>query len=163
MDYARRVEVQVQVQNHWRFIKDIAATSDYPVLEIGSGVGLTGIIASTRVPRIVLSDHQDVILDLINKNIDLNECKSLSKPQAGEVQQLRRLYISQHCCAHILVPYTHYTYIIQYNTYIDIYMYIYIYVYIYTNVQDIKHMQYAQDIYMYIYINVIGYAQYAYM
>ena len=39
------------------------------VLEVGSGPGLGGFVASKWARRVVLSDYQDIVLDLMESNI----------------------------------------------------------------------------------------------
>jgi predicted RNA methylase len=42
------------------------------VLEVGSGPGLCGLVAALHADKIVLSDNNNTILDLIKENIRLN-------------------------------------------------------------------------------------------
>lgn len=45
------------------------------VLELGAGSGLAGLVASklsADASRIVLTDNNDLVLDLLRKNIDVN-------------------------------------------------------------------------------------------
>jgi tRNA G26 N,N-dimethylase Trm1 len=42
------------------------------VLEVGSGPGLCGLVASLHADKVVLSDNNNTILDLIKENIRLN-------------------------------------------------------------------------------------------
>ena len=39
------------------------------VLEIGSGTGLAGLVAANYAQKVVLTDYQDTIIDLLRKNI----------------------------------------------------------------------------------------------
>ena len=39
------------------------------VLELGSGPGLCGLIAATTAKKVVLTDYQELVMDLIDKNI----------------------------------------------------------------------------------------------
>ena len=39
---------------------------------MGAGVGLDGILAANVAKKVLLTDHNDIVLDLINKNIELN-------------------------------------------------------------------------------------------
>ncbi|XP_010271830.1 PREDICTED: protein N-lysine methyltransferase METTL21A [Nelumbo nucifera] len=52
------------------------------VIELGSGVGITGIFCSRFCREVVLTDHNDEILKILNKNIELSvssgSCNSCS-------------------------------------------------------------------------------------
>ena len=41
----------------------------YKVLEVGSGPGLGGFIASKWAKKVILTDYQDIVLDLMESNI----------------------------------------------------------------------------------------------
>jgi methylase of polypeptide subunit release factors len=43
------------------------------VLEVGSGVGLCGLVAALHAERVVFSDYHNTLLDIIKENIKLNE------------------------------------------------------------------------------------------
>ncbi|XP_078171172.1 putative methyltransferase family protein isoform X2 [Carex rostrata] len=45
--------------------------SDRSVIELGSGVGITGMLCSRFCREVVLTDHNDEVLEIIRKNIDL--------------------------------------------------------------------------------------------
>ncbi|KAJ0726556.1 putative calmodulin-lysine N-methyltransferase [Helianthus annuus] len=66
-------------------------------LELGSGVGVTGILCSRFCHKVVLTDHNDEVLKILNKNIELHEssedsnsCAALSaeKLEWGNSDQL---------------------------------------------------------------------------
>ncbi|XP_050369559.1 uncharacterized protein LOC126787702 [Argentina anserina] len=42
------------------------------VIELGSGVGITGILCSRFCREVVLTDHNDEVLKILNKNIELH-------------------------------------------------------------------------------------------
>ncbi|KAJ1292125.1 hypothetical protein BS78_02G368500 [Paspalum vaginatum] len=44
------------------------------VIELGSGVGITGILCSRFCKEVVLTDHNDEVLEIIKKNIELQSC-----------------------------------------------------------------------------------------
>ncbi|XP_062190364.1 uncharacterized protein LOC133893376 isoform X2 [Phragmites australis] len=44
------------------------------VIELGSGVGITGILCSRFCKEVVLTDHNDEVLEIINKNIEMQTC-----------------------------------------------------------------------------------------
>lgn len=52
------------------------------VLELGSGVGLTGIVASMIARKVTLSDHIPLILELIERNIVLNSSRTVNVPSS---------------------------------------------------------------------------------
>uniref|UniRef100_A0A1J3JSA9 Protein-lysine methyltransferase METTL21B n=1 Tax=Noccaea caerulescens TaxID=107243 RepID=A0A1J3JSA9_NOCCA len=43
------------------------------VLEFGSGVGITGVLCSKFCRKVVFTDHNDEVLKILKKNIDLHE------------------------------------------------------------------------------------------
>lgn len=49
-------------------IKNKELLSEQTLLELGSGTGLTGLIASLYSKHITLTDHNNVVLDLLNEN-----------------------------------------------------------------------------------------------
>ncbi|KAG5404859.1 hypothetical protein IGI04_010978 [Brassica rapa subsp. trilocularis] len=51
------------------------------VLEFGSGVGITGVLCSKFCRKVVFTDHNDEVLKILKKNIELHEHSS---PSAGE-------------------------------------------------------------------------------
>ncbi|KAL4590580.1 hypothetical protein LXL04_003514 [Taraxacum kok-saghyz] len=69
-------------------------------VELGSGVGITGILCSRFCNEVVLTDHNDEVLKILNKNIDLHEssenpnsCAALSaeKLEWGNTDQLNQI------------------------------------------------------------------------
>ncbi|CAD6222851.1 unnamed protein product [Miscanthus lutarioriparius] len=44
------------------------------VIELGSGIGITGILCSRFCKEVVLTDHNDEVLEIIRKNIELQSC-----------------------------------------------------------------------------------------
>jgi len=44
------------------------------VIELGSGIGITGILCSRFCKRVVLTDHNDEVLEIIKKNIESQSC-----------------------------------------------------------------------------------------
>ncbi|KAL8265648.1 hypothetical protein R6Q59_002992 [Mikania micrantha] len=71
-------------------------------IELGSGVGVTGILCSRFCRKVVLTDHNDEVLNILKKNIELhkssenpNSCAALSaeKLEWGNSDQLN--YILQ--------------------------------------------------------------------
>ncbi|KAJ3683880.1 hypothetical protein LUZ60_014107 [Juncus effusus] len=45
--------------------------NDKDVIELGSGIGITGILCSRFCREVVLTDHNDEVLEIIQKNIEL--------------------------------------------------------------------------------------------
>ncbi|CAI0541979.1 unnamed protein product [Linum tenue] len=52
------------------------------VLELGSGVGVTGILCSRFCSRVVLTDHNDEVLKILNKNIEIQSSSENPYPCA---------------------------------------------------------------------------------
>lgn len=52
------------------------------VIELGSGIGITGILCSRFCREVVLTDHSDEVLEIINKNIEL-QSSSQNQSSAG--------------------------------------------------------------------------------
>lgn len=48
------------------------------IIELGSGVGVTGILCSRFCPQLLLTDHNDEVLKILKKNIEL--CASSENP-----------------------------------------------------------------------------------
>ena len=44
---------------------------DKIILEVGSGTGLSGLVAANYAKKVILTDYQDTIMDLLCKNINL--------------------------------------------------------------------------------------------
>uniref|UniRef100_I1QCL1 Uncharacterized protein n=1 Tax=Oryza glaberrima TaxID=4538 RepID=I1QCL1_ORYGL len=47
---------------------------DHSIIELGSGVGITGILCSRFCKEVVLTDHNDEVLEIIKKNIEMQSC-----------------------------------------------------------------------------------------
>lgn len=71
------------IMSAW-FIEDkdtiLASFKDKRVLELGAGPGLCGLVAATEASSVIFTDHMDLVMDLIDKNmVDCNprpqECK----------------------------------------------------------------------------------------
>lgn len=52
-----------------KFLPELEGKS---VLELGAGPGLCGLIAATKARQVVLTDYQEVVMDLIDKNMMCN-------------------------------------------------------------------------------------------
>ncbi|KAJ4906200.1 putative methyltransferase family protein [Raphanus sativus] len=52
------------------------------VLEFGSGVGITGVLCSKFCRKVVFTDHNDEVLKILKKNIELHEHSSGLDPSA---------------------------------------------------------------------------------
>lgn len=46
----------------------------HTVLELGSGAGLMGLLVSCFADKVILSDHNDIVLDLLQSNINFGKC-----------------------------------------------------------------------------------------
>uniref|UniRef100_A0A1D1XUW6 Methyltransferase-like protein 21A n=1 Tax=Anthurium amnicola TaxID=1678845 RepID=A0A1D1XUW6_9ARAE len=57
------------------------------VIELGSGVGITGILCSRFCPKVVLTDHNDEVLEILKKNIEL-QASSVPFDTAAEKLEL---------------------------------------------------------------------------
>ncbi|KAF8679133.1 hypothetical protein HU200_045897 [Digitaria exilis] len=44
------------------------------IIELGSGIGITGILCSRFCKKVVLTDHNDEVLEIIKRNIELQSC-----------------------------------------------------------------------------------------
>lgn len=44
------------------------------LIELGSGIGITGILCSRFCKEVVLTDHNDEVLEIIKKNIETQSC-----------------------------------------------------------------------------------------
>jgi len=60
-------------------------TSEMSILELGAGTGLVGLTAamlSVDASRVILTDNNDHVLDLLRRNIDVNfahkECELIA-------------------------------------------------------------------------------------
>lgn len=69
------------------------------IIELGSGIGITGILCSKFCHEIVLTDHNDEVLDIIKKNMELvslSSCEnsailSAEKLEWGNCNQIREI------------------------------------------------------------------------
>ncbi|KAL9143233.1 hypothetical protein ABFS82_14G222900 [Erythranthe guttata] len=65
------------------------------VIELGSGVGITGIFCSRFCSKVVLTDHNDEVLKILARNIELHDstqnsmCASAEKLEWGNHEQLK--------------------------------------------------------------------------
>ncbi|PQQ05378.1 protein N-lysine methyltransferase METTL21A [Prunus yedoensis var. nudiflora] len=57
------------------------------VLELGSGVGITGILCSRFCSKVVLTDHNEEVLKILKKNIELHASSENSKCCSGLVAE----------------------------------------------------------------------------
>uniref|UniRef100_A0A453AXZ9 Methyltransferase small domain-containing protein n=1 Tax=Aegilops tauschii subsp. strangulata TaxID=200361 RepID=A0A453AXZ9_AEGTS len=46
----------------------------HSLIELGSGIGITGILCSRFCKEVVLTDHNDEVLEIIKKNIEMQSC-----------------------------------------------------------------------------------------
>ncbi|KQK14971.1 hypothetical protein BRADI_1g19870v3 [Brachypodium distachyon] len=44
------------------------------IIELGSGIGITGILCSRFCKEVVLTDHNDEVLEIIKKNVEVQSC-----------------------------------------------------------------------------------------
>lgn len=75
------------------------------VLELGSGVGITGILCSRFCSKVVLTDHNDEVLKILKKNIDLHASSEMSNCCSELVAEKLEWGNSEQIC-HILQTYT---------------------------------------------------------
>ncbi|RWR79755.1 protein N-lysine methyltransferase METTL21A isoform X1 [Cinnamomum micranthum f. kanehirae] len=52
--------------------KNVKMLQGLSVIELGSGVGITGILCSRFCHEVVLTDHNKEVLKILNKNIELH-------------------------------------------------------------------------------------------
>ncbi|KAA8544638.1 hypothetical protein F0562_022650 [Nyssa sinensis] len=57
------------------------------VIELGSGVGVTGILCSRFCPEVMLTDHNEEVLKILKKNIELHASSENSNCCAGLIAQ----------------------------------------------------------------------------
>ncbi|KAM7528581.1 hypothetical protein LguiB_031991 [Lonicera macranthoides] len=55
----------------------------HSIIELGSGVGVTGILCSRFCHEIVLTDHNEEVLKILRKNIELHKSSSANSTCAG--------------------------------------------------------------------------------
>ncbi|KAF1893946.1 hypothetical protein Lal_00003861 [Lupinus albus] len=69
--------------------KNVEMLQGCSVIELGSGVGITGILCSEFCHKFVLTDHNEEVLKIINKNIKLHSCSEDTSPTShGLVAEL---------------------------------------------------------------------------
>ena len=61
----------------WFVAEFLPQLKDKSVLELGAGPGLCGMIAAREAKQVVLTDYQEIVMDLIDKNI--SECNPRPK------------------------------------------------------------------------------------
>ncbi|XP_051142993.1 protein-lysine N-methyltransferase EFM3 isoform X2 [Andrographis paniculata] len=67
------------------------------VIELGSGVGITGILCSRFCSKVVLTDHNDEVLKILKRNIELHQssqeshCLATEKLEWGNSEQLNNI------------------------------------------------------------------------
>ncbi|XP_068499008.1 uncharacterized protein [Phaseolus vulgaris] len=54
--------------------KNVKMLQDCTVIELGSGVGITGILCSRFCHKVVMTDHNEEVLKILKKNIELHSC-----------------------------------------------------------------------------------------
>ncbi|KAJ1424075.1 S-adenosyl-L-methionine-dependent methyltransferase [Sesbania bispinosa] len=60
--------------------KNVEMLQGCTVIELGSGVGITGILCSRFCHKVVLTDHNEEVLKIIKKNIELHSCPENISP-----------------------------------------------------------------------------------
>ncbi|XP_010557462.1 PREDICTED: protein N-lysine methyltransferase METTL21A [Tarenaya hassleriana] len=65
------------------------------VIELGSGVGITGILCSKFCRKVVLTDHNDEVLKILKKNIDFHD--SLRSPDSPVELEAAKLEWGHKC------------------------------------------------------------------
>lgn len=66
------------------------------IIELGSGVGVTGILCSKFCREVLLTDHNDEVLKILKKNVDLHATsESISKCSAKKLEWGSEDHISQ--------------------------------------------------------------------
>ena len=71
------------------------------VLELGAGVGIPGLIAGRVCKTLVLTDHNDQVVERLETNVRLNRASLLASCQAVSVERLdwREFFAPSHGCA----------------------------------------------------------------
>ncbi|XP_047155832.1 protein N-lysine methyltransferase METTL21A isoform X2 [Vigna umbellata] len=54
--------------------KNVKMLQGCTVIELGSGVGITGILCSRFCRKVVMTDHNEEVLKILKKNIELHSC-----------------------------------------------------------------------------------------
>ncbi|XP_045826355.1 protein N-lysine methyltransferase METTL21A [Trifolium pratense] len=60
--------------------KNVEMFQGSTVIELGSGVGITGILCRRFCNKVVLTDHNEEVLKIIKKNIELHSCPENISP-----------------------------------------------------------------------------------
>ncbi|GAU21025.1 hypothetical protein TSUD_132370 [Trifolium subterraneum] len=60
--------------------KNVEMFQGSTVIELGSGVGITGILCRRFCNKVVLTDHNEEVLKIIQKNIELHSCPENISP-----------------------------------------------------------------------------------
>ncbi|WJX31986.1 hypothetical protein P8452_20364 [Trifolium repens] len=65
--------------------KNVEMFQDSTVIELGSGVGITGILCRRFCNKVVLTDHNEEVLKIIKKNIELHSSPENISPTSHEL------------------------------------------------------------------------------
>ena len=67
--------------------------ADRTVLELGSGVGFTGLLAARHCSNVILTDYSNISLDLLRINMELNACDNvrIARLKWGEADGIKDL------------------------------------------------------------------------
>ncbi|XP_061370600.1 uncharacterized protein LOC133313268 [Gastrolobium bilobum] len=60
--------------------KNVEMLQGCTVIELGSGVGITGILCSRFCHKVVLTDHNEEVIKILKKNIELHSCPENINP-----------------------------------------------------------------------------------
>lgn len=73
--------------------KNADMLSGCSVIELGSGVGITGILCSRFCRKVLMTDHNEKVLKILKKNIELCDCSGLQaeKLEWGNSDQLNHI------------------------------------------------------------------------
>ncbi|XP_020233651.1 protein N-lysine methyltransferase METTL21A isoform X2 [Cajanus cajan] len=68
--------------------KNINMLQGCTVIELGSGVGITGILCSRFCHKVLMTDHNEEVLKILKKNIELHSCpENISSTSHGLVAE----------------------------------------------------------------------------
>ncbi|XP_057753880.1 uncharacterized protein LOC130973401 [Arachis stenosperma] len=62
--------------------KNVEMLQGCTAIELGSGVGITGILCSRFCHKVVMTDHNEEVLKILNKNIELHSCSDNTSPSS---------------------------------------------------------------------------------
>ncbi|KAL1358057.1 hypothetical protein AAHE18_04G007400 [Arachis hypogaea] len=62
--------------------KNVEMLRGCTAIELGSGVGITGILCSRFCHKVVMTDHNEEVLKILNKNIELHSCSDNTSPSS---------------------------------------------------------------------------------